>query len=262
MIGLLLVLVVAGDPPAAADLEPARASAADEWAASVCPESGAEAASNVEQKEQAAAQVKCLERAMNRAIDQSLVPLKKTNPKAFRAGMALQAKFNRWKTDSCRLEEDTFWMDTESGTRTDGSARGTMMTECRRRLTAARGLEAAATADAARWAGPWRAALDLAAHDEPASAAALKEYAGEVARAHKQAALRGAPTGAAPVGADPAPISERDWLAVELRLDGALGTANELARGSCEAKGPSGGAACERELATFYRGLLHLRATP
>ncbi|QSQ20688.1 hypothetical protein JY651_36455 [Pyxidicoccus parkwayensis] len=51
------------------------------------------------------ARVACSKKAMEKELDAFLVPLKKKDPAAFKAWMALQADYNRWTSASCDIDE-------------------------------------------------------------------------------------------------------------------------------------------------------------
>ncbi|HEY3359343.1 MAG TPA: lysozyme inhibitor LprI family protein, partial [Polyangia bacterium] len=83
-----------------------------------------EADSNVEQKQALADMTACVRRTMIRALDDVLVPLKKSAPARFSALMKEQAAWNRFVEAGCHLEEERFWVDLDSGQRDDGTMRG------------------------------------------------------------------------------------------------------------------------------------------
>jgi hypothetical protein len=79
---------------------------------------------NLEQKQEYARVTECLRRKMNADLDAVLLPLKKADEAKFKSLMKEQAEWNRLVEAVCHLEEERFWIDFETGARSDGTMRG------------------------------------------------------------------------------------------------------------------------------------------
>ena len=143
----LLALALTGAP----DL-PAR------FARDVCPDTHRPDDSNVDYKRKLEDQVSCTKKAMNKELDRVILPLKAKDPTRFHAWMTLQAEDNAWTDAVCALAEALFWIDLETGLRSDGTARTTTQLSCLLALHAHRG--AFARALAARESGKWQRYLE------------------------------------------------------------------------------------------------------
>src|SRR5688500_1526307 len=119
MLQLALSLVLASSP-----------SPVDAWAHQACPASARPPASSPEYPAQEAARTECLKRAMNRALDKTLRPLRKQGAPGLREWMGLQADYNRWMADACAAVEEARWVDLASGQRGMGTGYGVAENQC------------------------------------------------------------------------------------------------------------------------------------
>lgn len=111
------------------------------WAQAACPVKPApKQDSNVEMKGRESERSDCLRRAMNRALDRVLLPLKSAKAPGFRTWMDLQAAHNRWVREACGQVEDAKWLDLKRGVRSWGTGYGYALMACEQRELAARGL--------------------------------------------------------------------------------------------------------------------------
>ncbi len=197
-----------------------------------------------------ASRTECLKRAMNRALDKTLRPLKKERAPALREWMGLQADYNRWMADACAAVEEARWVDLASGQRGMGTGYGATESGCLQRQYAWRGFfaEALARGDAR--------ALDeaLAAFAPPVSPrgeelrlyqrltreaavrAPVAEPGAESAeRLLTQEAATRAPEQVPGPDAAPAdgPLSREDWSHYNARLERAAAGPELLARRQC-----------------------------
>jgi hypothetical protein len=85
MLALSLVFVLAAHP-----------SPVEAWARKACPPPKQQPDSNTEMKFMVQQRADCLQKAMNKALDKVIVPLKKQSPPSFKEWMGLQADYNRW----------------------------------------------------------------------------------------------------------------------------------------------------------------------
>ncbi|MFY0582231.1 hypothetical protein ACN28S_55290 [Cystobacter fuscus] len=88
----------------------------------------------------------CLRKAMNKALDRVILPLKKSRPEAFKEWMALQADYNRWMAEACAAAEEANWVDLTTGERSMGTGYGFTESQCLQRHHAWRGFHAEAWA--------------------------------------------------------------------------------------------------------------------
>jgi hypothetical protein len=215
MLELALTLVLSSSP-----------SPIDAWAQQACPVPTRPPESTLEYKALEASRTECLKRAMNRALDKTLRPLKKERAPALREWMGLQADYNRWMADACAAVEEARWVDLASGQRGMGTGYGATESGCLQRQYAWRGFfaEALARGDAR--------ALDeaLAAFAPPVSPRGeeLRLYQ----RLTREAAVR-APV--AEPGAESAErlLTQEDWRHYNARLERAAAGPELLARRQC-----------------------------
>ncbi|WP_224240610.1 hypothetical protein [Hyalangium gracile] len=211
---LALVLTAANPPPVEA------------WAHKACPLPRKEPDSNIEYKAQLGARADCLKKAMNKAIDKVIVPLKKKEPAAFKAWMGLQADYNRWMAEACAAVEEANWVDVSTGMRTMGTGYGGTEQECLQRQYAWRGFYADA------WArGDWKAvstALEAYAKTSPKLQEKLRQY-----QQQTQAAAAKAPAQAPESESVERMLSKEDWKAYNERLERAATGPKALAERQC-----------------------------
>jgi hypothetical protein len=211
---LALVLSATNPPPVEA------------WAKKACPLPKKEAKSNVEFKFQESERVECLKKAMNKAIDKVIVPLKKKDPATFKQWMALQADYNRWVGDACAAVEEAYWSDTVTGERSMGTGYGTAEMQCRQLQYAWRGF----------YADAW------ARNDWQTVSKALEEYAKvapkrqEQLGTYRQQAKAAAERAPAQVEQSDTPmqqLSKSDWKDYNERLERAATAPPTLAERQC-----------------------------
>ncbi|ATB44232.1 hypothetical protein CYFUS_009719 [Cystobacter fuscus] len=130
-----LALLLTATPPAL-----------ETWATRACPPSKAEPDSNVEMKLMGQRRAECLRKAMNKALDRAILPLKKSRPDAFKEWMALQDDYNRWMAEACAAAEEANWVDLTTGERSMGTGYGFTESQCLQRHHAWRGYYADAWA--------------------------------------------------------------------------------------------------------------------
>ena len=158
----LLALALTGAP----DL-PAR------FARDVCPDTHQADESNVDFKRKLEEQVGCMRKAMNKELDRVIQPLKAKDPTRFHAWMTLQAQDNAWTDAVCTLAETIFWIDLETGLRSDGTARSTTQMACLLALHAQRG--AFSRALASKEQGKWQRYIEAQREDGPRAVAELEQ---------------------------------------------------------------------------------------
>jgi hypothetical protein len=221
---LALVLSAANPPPVEA------------WASKACPAPKKEPDSNVEFKAQLAARAECLKKAMNKALDKVIVPLKKKDPAAFKQWMSLQADYNRWVADACAAVEEANWVDTSTGERSFGTGYGGTEQECYQRQYAWRGFYADA------WArNDWKAlstALDAFAKTAPQRQEQVNQY-----QKQAQAAAARAPAHVEQSDTPTQKLSKDDWKAYNERLERAASGPKALSERQC-ALVPKAGPTC------------------
>ncbi|MDY7231314.1 hypothetical protein [Hyalangium rubrum] len=216
MLSITLALVLSATP----------APAVESWAKKACPLPKKEPQSNVEYKAQEGARAECLKKAMNKALDKVIVPLKKKDAANYKAWMGLQADYNRWVADACAAVEEAYWVDTATGERSMGTGYGSAEMQCRQGQYAWRGF----------YADAW------ARNDWQAITKALDEYA-KVAPKHQE--LLAKFTEQAKAAAERAPaqveqsdtpmqkLSKSDWKDYNDRLDRAASAPKTLAERQC-----------------------------
>jgi hypothetical protein len=211
---LALVLSATNPPPVEA------------WAKKACPLPKKEPQSNVEFKYQEDQRAECLKKAMNKAVDKLILPLKKKNPATFKQWMALQADYNRWVADACAAVEEAYWTDPSTGERSMGTGYGTAELQCRQRQYAWRGFQAEA------WSR----------NDWQAVSKALEEYAKVATQRQEQlhtyteqakAAAARAPAQAEPSDTPTQKLTQSDWKAYNERLERAASAPPTLAERQC-----------------------------
>jgi hypothetical protein len=217
MLELALTLVLSSSP-----------SPIDAWAQRACPAPTRPPESTLEYKALEASRTECLKRAMNRALDKTLLPLKKQHAPSLREWMALQADYNRWMADACAAVEEAHWVDLASGQRGMGTGYGATENACLQRQYAWRGffVDAMARGDAR--------GLDaaLAAFVQPALTRSeeLKTYQ----RLTREAAARAPAQVSEPDAASTARLfSQEDWRHYDARLERAAAGPEVLARRQC-----------------------------
>lgn len=235
MLSLTLALVLSASHP----------SAAEAWAKKACPLPKKEADSNAEFKAQQSARVECLKKAMNKALDKVIVPLKKKDPPAFKEWMALQADYNRWMADTCAAVEEAMWVDTSTGERSMGTGYGTTEMACLQGQYTWRGYFADA------WSrNDWKnlfAALDVYAQSLPLRREELKTY---MQRA--QAAAQRAPAKAEQSDTPSQKLTKDDWAQYNARLERAATAPQKLVERQCTLL-PKAGPTCAE---LFLPGLM------
>ncbi len=216
MLSLTLALVLSAAPPAPVEA----------WAKKACPLPKKEPQSNVEFKYQEDKRAECLKKAMNKAIDKLIVPLKKKDPATFKQWMALQADYNRWVADACAAVEEAYWVDPATGERTMGTGYGTAEMRCRQLQYAWRGFYADAWARN-DWQGVSKA-LEGYAQAAPQRQEQLRTYT-EQTRAAEARAPAQVEQSATPMQR----LSKSDWKAYNERLERAANGPATLAERQC-----------------------------
>jgi len=215
MLELALTLVLSSSP-----------SPVEAWAQQACPAPTRPAESSLEYKAREASRTGCLKRAMTRALDKTLRPLKKERAPALREWMGLQADYNRWMADACAAVEEARWVDLASGQRGMGTGYGATENECLQRQYAWRGFFADALAR-----GDSRA-LDeaLAAFVQPGSmrGGELRLYQ----QLTQEAAAR-APAQVPETASTERLFTQEDWRHYNARLERAAVGPEALARRQC-----------------------------
>jgi hypothetical protein len=215
MLVLPLAFLLSAAPPAL-----------ESWAARACPPSKAEPDSNVEMKLREQRRAECLRKAMNKALDRVILPLKKSRPEAFKEWMGLQADYNRWMAEACAAAEEANWVDLTTGERSMGTGYGFTESQCLQRHHAWRGFHAEA------WARGER-------HPLASLSPALEGPAAEARRAWnayrdrvRQSAVR-APTQAGDPARPSRKLSRDDWKPYMERLERVLAGPELLAARQC-----------------------------
>ena len=230
MLALSLVFVLAAHP-----------SPVEAWARKACPPPKQQPDSNTEMKFMVQQRADCLQKAMNKALDKVIVPLKKQSPPSFKEWMGLQADYNRWMAEACASVEEANWVDVSTGERSMGTGYGYTEAECRQKQYAWRGFYADAWARK-DWKGIQQA---FQAFSSPATKArqSLESY-----RALTRQAAARAPAhveeGELPVRQ----LSQDDWKAYNERLERAASGPEALSKRQC-ALVPSASADCAQRLA-------------
>lgn len=215
MLVLPLAFLLSAAPPAL-----------ESWAARACPPSKAEPDSNVEMKLREQRRAECLRKAMNKALDRVILPLKKSRPEAFKEWMGLQADYNRWMAEACAAAEEANWVDLTTGERSMGTGYGFTESQCLQRHHAWRGFYAEA------WARGER-------HPLASLSPALEGPAAEARRAWnayrdrvRQSAAR-APAQAGDPARPSRKLSRDDWKPYMERLERVLAGPELLATQQC-----------------------------
>ncbi|XXF78047.1 hypothetical protein P2318_34120 [Myxococcaceae bacterium GXIMD 01537] len=233
MLALALSLVLASSP-----------SPAEDWARKACPEPAAAGDSPIEQKAREASRTECLKRAMNRSLDQVLLPLKKQKSPAFREWMGLQADYNRWMADACAAVEEARWVDLSTGKRAMGTGYGAAENQCLQQQYAWRGffVDALARGDTKAL----DAALAPAAETAPQRREELETYQ----RLTREAATRApAQVPEAEAASAERSLTQEDWRHYDARLVRAAAGPEALARRQCALVATSTLPGCEARLA-------------
>lgn len=216
MLSITLALVLSAAPSPAVEA----------WAKKVCPLPKKEAESNVEYKAQEGARAECLKKAMNKALDKVIVPLKKKEPAAYKKWMTLQADYNRWMADACAAVEEAYWVDTATGERSMGTGYGSAELQCRQGQYAWRGFYADA------WARKdWQAisqALDEYAKVAPQRRELLSQFTEQA-----KAAAERAPEKVEPSDSPMQKLTKSDWKDYNARLERAASGPRALAERQC-----------------------------
>jgi hypothetical protein len=215
MLVLPLALLLTAAPPAL-----------ESWATRVCPPSKAEPDSNVEMKHMEQRRAECLRKAMNKALDRVILPLKKSRPDAFKEWMALQADYNRWMAEACAAAEEANWVDLTTGERSMGTGYGFTESQCLQRHHAWRGFYAEA------WArGERNPLVPLSPALEGPAAEARRAWNAYRDRVRQTAAR--APTHAADPARPSRKLSRDDWKPYLERLERVLAGPELLATHQC-----------------------------
>lgn len=220
------------------------------WADKTCAPAYGE--SNVEYKQREADRVACLRRAMNRALDRVLLPLKAQRAASFREWMGVQADFNRFAAAACSAVEEAQWVSLEEGMAFGGTAAGDVERRCLEDAFAWRALfaESVAAADAAgleaRLAGRARAGV------------VTEETARAYLRAVRAASER-APEKAPPEDVGSVHLSRADLQQMADALEKLFAMPGPLARRQCTLLSSVQVVDCEKRLAAgFWRVLADL----
>jgi|GEM_PF-2483950 len=232
MLVLPLAVLLSATPPALVG-----------WSCRACPPPKQTPESIVELKLMEEQHAECLRKAMARALDKALLPLKKSRPAAFQQAVALQADYDRWVADACSALEEANWVDLSSGERSMGTGYGFTMSECLRRQYSWRGFYADV------WArGHWSALGPVfQAQGGPAETTrqSLLDYR---ERARRTAARAPAELEVEASALPRRKLSQEDWKAYLARLERAIGGPEELARRQC-ALVPAASEDCARRFA-------------
>jgi hypothetical protein len=215
MLALTLATVLAATP-----------APVESWARKACPPPKQTPDSNVELKALEQKRAECLRKAMNKALDKVIVPLKKANPAAFKEWMALQADYNRWVADACAAVEESNWVDLSTGERSMGTGYGFTENGCLQQQFAWRGFYAEAWARK-DWASIQQALQGFA---EPARKAreSLQSYRSRT----KEAAAR-APAHVEESELPMRQLTRDDWKPYNERLDRAAAGPEALSKRQC-----------------------------
>lgn len=217
MLELALTLVLSSSP-----------SPVDAWAQRACPSAAKPPESHLEYKALEASRTECLKRAMNRALDKTLLPLKKQRAPALREWMGLQAEYNRWMADACAAVEEARWVDLARGQRGMGTGYGATENACLQRQYTWRGFFADALAR-----GDARGLDEALAAVVPPGSRRSEEL-----RTYQQLTLEAAARAPALVPETDAASTERllsqeDWRHYNARLERAAAGPEALARRQC-----------------------------
>jgi hypothetical protein len=150
------------------------------FARDVCPDKHKPDDSNVDTKRKLEDQVACTRKAMNKELDRVILPLKAKDATRYHAWMTLQAEDNAWREAVCTLAEELFWIDLETGLRSDGTARSTTRMACLIALHAHRG--AFARALASKEHSAWQRYIESQREGGPPALAELEQL---LAAAHR-----------------------------------------------------------------------------
>lgn len=209
-----------------------------------------EPANNLEAKEQMSQTADCLVRTMNKDLDEVLLPLKGAEPARFRLLMDQQAEYNRFSQALTFVAEELMWIDFASGTRDDGTARGTAAMSCKanaatERLVYANALKAKDTAAFVKLvkAASQRGSLSKGAVHEART------------QAVKRTMVAAPESDAGPF--PPLPLAPQAWKELATKIASVEDGAKELARSTCEdfpglAAALGGVPACKDATALYY----------
>ncbi|MFL5359005.1 hypothetical protein [Archangium sp.] len=215
MLALTLAAVLAATP-----------APVEAWSKKACPPPKQSPDSNVEAKYAEQQRAECLKKAMNKALDKVIVPLKKQKAAAFKEWMSLQADYNRWVAEACAAVEESNWVDLSTGERSMGTGYGFTEAECLQRQFSWRGFYAEA------WARKdWNAIQQaLQGFSAPATKAreSLQSY-----RTQAQATAARAPAHVPESDEPVRPIAKEDWKPYLERLERAAAGPEALARRQC-----------------------------
>ena len=230
MLALTLAAVLAANP-----------TPVEAWSRKACPPPKQTPDSNIEMKFMEQQRAECLKKAMNKALDKVIVPLKKSKPPAFKEWMALQADYNRWMAEACASVEEANWVDLSTGERSMGTGYGFTESQCLQRQFAWRGFYADAWARK-DWNGIQQALQGFGESSRKARDS-LQSY-----RAQVQAAAARAPAHVEEADLPVRQLSQSDWKPYMERLERAASTPEALARRQC-ALHPSPAADCAQRFA-------------
>ncbi|WPB77436.1 hypothetical protein KYC5002_51715 [Archangium violaceum] len=229
MLAPTLAIVLAANP-----------SPVDAWARKACPLPKQTPDSNVEMKFMEQQRAECLKKAMNKALDKVIVPLKKSKPPAFKEWMSLQADYNRWMAEACAAVEEANWVDLASGERSMGTGYGFTESQCLQRQFAWRGFYADA------WARKDWNTIQQALQGFSESARKARESL-QAYRSKAQAAAARAPAHVEESDLPMRQLAQDDWKPYMERLERAASGPEALARRQC-ALHPSPAPDCAQRL--------------
>jgi hypothetical protein len=215
MLALILAAVLAATP-----------APVESWSRKACPPPKQTPDSNAELKFLAQKRAECLRKAMNKALDKVLLPLKKSKPSAFKDWMSLQADYNRWLADACAAVEESNWVDLSTGERSMGTGYGFTESGCLQQQFAWRGFYADA------WARKdWTAiqqALQGFAESGRKARASLQSYRSRT----KEAAAR-APAQVEESELPMRQLTREEWKSYNERLERAAAGPEALSQRQC-----------------------------
>ncbi len=226
--------------PTLALLLAANPSPVDAWARKACPPPKQTPESNIEMKFSEQQRAECLKKAMNKALDKVIVPLKKSKPPAFKEWMSLQADYNRWMADACAAVEEANWVDLSSGERSMGTGYGFTESQCLQQQFSWRGFYADA------WARKDWTAMQQALQGFSESARKARETL-QSYRSKAQAAAARAPAHVEESDLPVRQLTQADWKPYMERLERAASAPEALSRRQC-ALHPSPASDCAQRL--------------
>lgn len=177
-------------------------------------------------KAQEASRAVCLKRAMSRALEKVMAPLRKQKAPAFREWLILQADYNRWMSDACAAVEEARWVDLASGQRGMGTGYGAVENQCLLAQYAWRGFfaDAVARGDAA--------ALNAALAEFAQEAPVRRDEVGAYQRLAAETAAR-APAQVGETAVAERTLTQEDWRVAVARLERAALGPQALSKRQC-----------------------------